>query len=316
MSAREQIEQQATIFLLRREEADWSAEDAHELDEWLAASMAHKAAFWRIEHGWQRADRLAAVGTSPLPEKGPRMPPRLMALAAAMLLSIGLAASFLLRDAAPLPVETVRSGGEGRSVRLADGTYAQLNVDTVLRTRVGPKTREIWLDKGEVFLEVAHDHLHPFVVHGGSRDVTVLGTRFNVERRGGDETVSVLNGSVRLNGTGAATGISPIVLTRGEIAAASGLSTLVRANALQVIENRLAWRQGKLIFDDEPLGRVVVEFNRYGGRKLRIADPATAALRIGGSFDTKGAEAFARLLENAYDLDVRRNADEIVISGK
>ena len=57
MSARE-IEQQAALWLVRREEPEWTAADEAMLAAWLEESMAHKAAFWRLEFGWREADRI------------------------------------------------------------------------------------------------------------------------------------------------------------------------------------------------------------------------------------------------------------------
>ena len=62
MSPAALIEQEAARWILRREEPGWSGADGEALEAWLARSAAHQAAFWRLEHGWRRADRLAARG--------------------------------------------------------------------------------------------------------------------------------------------------------------------------------------------------------------------------------------------------------------
>jgi len=53
------IEEQAALWVMRREEPGWSSFDEAALDDWLDQSDLHKAAFWRLEHGWRRADRIA-----------------------------------------------------------------------------------------------------------------------------------------------------------------------------------------------------------------------------------------------------------------
>ena len=62
MSRAEQIEELASLWVVRREEPSWSAADQAELDEWLAQSDANKVAYWRLEHGWREADRIASLG--------------------------------------------------------------------------------------------------------------------------------------------------------------------------------------------------------------------------------------------------------------
>ena len=61
MSRAERIEELASLWVVRREEPEWSANDQADLDQWLAESDAHKVAFWRLEQGW-REDRLHRTG--------------------------------------------------------------------------------------------------------------------------------------------------------------------------------------------------------------------------------------------------------------
>ncbi|RZL81082.1 MAG: hypothetical protein EOP66_06055 [Sphingomonas sp.] len=61
MNAARDIEQQAAHWLVAREQPGWSADRESVLQAWLNESVAHKAAFWRLEAGWNAADRLAAM---------------------------------------------------------------------------------------------------------------------------------------------------------------------------------------------------------------------------------------------------------------
>ena len=61
MSDSASTEEISARWLLRREEADWSGEDQVEFDKWLNSNMENKVAYWRLEHGWRKADRLAAL---------------------------------------------------------------------------------------------------------------------------------------------------------------------------------------------------------------------------------------------------------------
>ena len=70
MSRAREIEDLAALWVVRREEPFWSSAEQEELDRWLAESDAHKAAYWRLEHGWHQADRIASLGDySPRPER-------------------------------------------------------------------------------------------------------------------------------------------------------------------------------------------------------------------------------------------------------
>jgi transmembrane sensor len=54
--------------------------------------------------------------------------------------------------------------------------------------------------------------------------------------------------------------------------------------------------------------------NRYNRKKLVVEDPQAAAIRITGSFEAENVDAFARLLRQAFGLNVTEDGDEIKIS--
>jgi transmembrane sensor len=65
-----------------------------------------------------------------------------------------------------------------------------------VRTTVTPRSREVWLDEGEVFFDIALAARRPFVMHAGLQTVTVLGTRFSPLREGDRLQVVVPEGRV------------------------------------------------------------------------------------------------------------------------
>lgn len=317
MSA-QRIEDEAARWLMRRDEPDWSPADQAALDAWLQDATAHKAAFWRLEHGWNAAGRLAATAR-PDPVPAPRpiwRRPAILAIAASLLLALGF--GFILmrpasappgRDATAFATEV----GERRSVALADGSHVELNTGTRLRASLAPALRELWLDEGEAYFDVAHDARRPFVVHAGPRTITVLGTKFSVRFDRGRVQVAVSEGRVRIDRPAAADR-STTTITRGDLAVAEGRSLLVAENSVARVENSFSWRRGMLTFEQSSLADAASEFNRYNRRHVVIADPAAAGIRIGGSFEAGNVEAFGRLLRDAYGLNVEFTPDEIRIS--
>ncbi len=61
------IEEQAAAWLIRRDSAQWTEADAAQLAAWLEASTANRVAFLRLEVGWERSERLAALGAGKPP---------------------------------------------------------------------------------------------------------------------------------------------------------------------------------------------------------------------------------------------------------
>jgi len=324
MRRHEAIEDQALDWLIRRDAPDWSRDEQVALQVWLDDSPAHKAAFWRADHLWRQADRIRSLGYEPGDRSGEHEASRTwrpMAIAAGMLAAICLGALSVTSnyfDRAMPEIQQARFEtpvGGRRVVPLVDGSNVELNTQTVLRTEMGKRKREVWLDVGEAFFEVAHRENEPFVVHAGRHTITVLGTKFSVRRDMNRVTVNVLEGRVRVDDGPGPTAHAAII-TAGDTAISRGESTLITAKSDDRVADALAWRDGKLTFDQAPLTQVVAEFNRYNRVQLVVTDAAAGDIPIGGSFVAGSVESFTRLLHDAYGLKIERADGVVKISGK
>ena len=323
MTKSAEIETIAADWLRRREEPEWSSADQVALDQWLKLSTAHQAAYWRLEHGWRIADRIGALGpeisrpfslAASLQTRWKRS--RTAAVAAVVFaLVAGSALWFHQRsDGVVATASFVTPVGGRGSIPLADGSRIELNTDTRLHTSVSKSERKVWLDRGEAYFDVAHRADEPFVVYAGTQTITVLGTKFSVRRDGDMVQVAVLEGRVRIDKDEGIERPRPAIVSRGDIALSRGEATLVTAHALGRVEDGLAWRDGRLVFDRMTIADAAAEFNRYSRIHIVIVDPVVADIRIGGSFQASNVDAFVRLLEDAYGLDVRREDSSIIIS--
>jgi transmembrane sensor len=315
MTRSQDIEAKAAEWLLRREQPLWSQADQAALDRWLDESMSHKAAFWRLEHTWQMADRIGALSPRDIAPRPRRagLPLRWWyagALAASLLAIafIGLHSGPTLSP--PPTADTFDTGiGGHRIVPLVDGSRIELNTATNLRTLISKKRRDVWLDRGEAFFAVAHIEGSAFVVHAGPRLITVVGTQFSVRRDDDKVTVAVVQGRVRVEDTTPGASSASITVTPGDVAIGLGSSTMVVSKPVAAVEDKLTWRDGRLVFDGTTLAEVADDFNRYNRQQLLISDPSVAAIRISGTFKASNVEAFVRLLKDAYGLKVELTAD-------
>jgi len=311
------IEHTAAGWLVRREQPDWSGSDEAALAKWLDESMAHKAAFWRLEIGWEASERLAATRTPVLQRPRPRPRPMVyaMAVAASLLLVclLGAGALWVRHRQSPELVQAATSVGALKRVDLVDGSRITLNTGSAVRASVAGGDRQVWLDRGEAFFDVSHDQRRPFTVFAGDRKVTVLGTRFSIRRDGDTTIVTVEHGRVRVEDSAASDDQRAAVISAGDVAVARGTSILLAKRSDQWVEDSLSWREGILTFDQVTLSDAAREFNRYNKRQIRIADPRTGAIRIGGSFVALDIDAFARLLRTGFGLRVAVDGDTITI---
>jgi transmembrane sensor len=317
----------AAEWLVAREQGEWTDRDQAALDAWLGESDLNKAAFWRLEHSWSQADRLAALGRGAAVTEGLARSGHpsargwrhaLTALAASVVIAVGIGLY------GTRPIESLRSKpaaglaatqvGGHRLLGLSDGSRVELNTDTRVRTLVAGNQRSVWLDKGEAFFEVAHREGQPFVVHAGPRAITVLGTKFSVRRDGDKVTVSVLEGRVRVDDVEHGGTARSTIIAAGDIALSEGTATLVTTGSKERVDAALSWREGMLSFDQELLPEIAAEFNRYNRKKIVIEGPEAMNIRIGGTFPASRPGAFARLLRDAYALEVEESQDMVKIS--
>ncbi len=319
----EAIAARAADFVLRRESRDWSDGDETELEAWLAESFAHKAAYWRLSSGWRTAGRLAALASRPgtRPARPWTFRAGLVGIAAgiACLLAVTI---FAFRVHQPdrqeerIAIAYATPVGGRDAIDLPDGSHMELNTATRLRSATGKTDRQIWIEEGEAFFRVVHDPAHPFVVHAGRYRVTVLGTSFAVRRQGEAVTVSVVEGRVRVdraNGDPVQIGRPAPLLGAGQRAILRGAEMMVTASDTARVAQTLAWRDGMLSFDGAALADIVAEFNRYDDRRIVVADPGVAAIRITGTFRSSNSAAFLRLLREAYGLRVEARGKEVKI---
>jgi len=245
-------EHTAAAWLLRREEDGWSAGDGAQLEAWLDADPRNRIAFYRMQFGWQKVDRLAALREPGVPTRvhssrrwwGRRGFGPGFAIAASLALG-----AIIVWQLGLLERHTYTTAVGARSeVPLADGTKIELNTDTRLRAEVNANSRTVWLENGEAYFDVAHDATRPFVVHGGTRDITVLGTKFSVRREGDRVEVVVVEGRVRVDDLSASPD-STMVITRGDIAVSQGVVLKVTHSEEHAVDE-LSWRRGMLTFNE------------------------------------------------------------------
>src|SRR5581483_3689817 len=138
---------------------------------------------------------------------------------------------------------------------------------------------------------------------------------FNARLIDGHVGLAVLQG--RANGTVVRDGVSRSLVLESGQSAEWGLGLAQIAPITAAARERLtAWRNGSVVFDDETLASAVAEYNRYLSRKIVVADPVLATMRVGGRFATSDPTAFLHAVSVALNADIRRDAGSIQIVRK
>jgi len=76
----------------------------------------------------------------------------------------------------------------------------------------------------------------------------------------------------------------------------------------------LAWAEGRLIFENEPVERAVAQFNRYNRIQLTVNDAALERRPISGVFSAADPESFVAFIQSVAAVRVMRSQkDDITI---
>lgn len=186
---------------------------------------------------------------------------------------------------------------------LADGTRLTLGPDSAVRIAFSPTLRRVDLLDGMALFDIAEDpgrpfeaHSAGFVAHAGER------TSFEVRHNGGRSLVGVSSGRVVVERGGG--------VAAGELAAGDWVAGGWEDSALQRGHHEAAqiaaWRNRRLIADEERIDVVVAEIARWQSARVVIADWGLGASRVSGLYDLSDPDAALQAVVSPYGGRVRR----------
>jgi transmembrane sensor len=192
---------------------------------------------------------------------------------------------------------------------LDDGTKVTLSAKSDMEVTYYRHQRHVLLKEGEAIFEVTKDPERPFVVETNTAKITVLGTRFAVNRLENLVRVSVDHGRVRVEPTlepgaeadhtpGATTPDNPLITSR-EIT--NGQVVEVYPNHAMVLVNRpasdaFAFLNGRLVFDRADINEVAYTVSRY--RLKPVQAQGRQVRNISADINIQDIDQFLRGLPN------------------
>lgn len=331
LRTRADIDEEAAAWIWRVDGAAADSTEKQAFEAWQRQDPRHRRAAAELFAVWGALDGLAEAKRD---EKiatftNTAKPPPLHRLrgwfaAAATLAAVAVGVVWLYQGSESQTLST--AVGQQRNVILADGSIVTLNTNTIVETVLHRDSREIYLRKGEAHFQVAHDRSRPFLVHAGDAVVQAIGTAFEV-RVLNDEHVDVVVNEGRVEVRAAtplpvpqsasqdsrrAAATTVRALNAGERLSTASLDYAVMPITAQQLSSELAWREGAIVFDGEPLSEAIAEIERYTDARIIVSDPQTAALRVGGRFRTGNVQEFFDALQTALPVSIRHAAAGVV----
>lgn len=170
--------------------------------------------------------------------------------------------------------------GERRQLSLARGIAVDMNTRTSIAVRSAGGEPSIELICGEAAIEAELDDRRTLAVSARGGRTLANRARFNIRMHDSRPVTEVtcLDGEVRVEHHGRAAWLRPLQQISYD---AEGLEPIVAADRAAVT----GWQQGRLVFRDEELGKVIREVNRYRpGRLILVPVSRLAKRRVNASF--------------------------------
>lgn len=300
------------------------AADAAAWRRWMDADPRHAAEYAAFEALWQdfdstpRTEALAtAVDTAARQRRDTRSNARRAIITRGVLGVAGLGTAGLLawrgwlewQDTTVFALARDSAIGERIVLNLPDASVLTLGPASRIATRYTRRQRAVVLEQGEALFDVARDAGRPFTIAAGQARITVLGTRFTVNRLPGLVRVSVEHGTVRLAVKGAE-GAPFLLLQAGEVGelpdesagaapgAAPGAdgahaSPLPRRVQRDARDSFSSIERGLIVFDSAGLGEIAATLSRWRRQPVRaaVAD-GTGGPRITAAVQRADVESF------------------------
>lgn len=201
---------------------------------------------------------------------------------------------------------------------LADGTKVWLNSGSSLQfpTSFNGAFREVKV-MGEAFFQVTRNEKQPFRVHAKDLNIEVLGTSFNVASYVDEKQseVVLVEGKVNLS-----TFVEQIktdfgAMHPGQRAVYTDDTKKVAATDVEV-EKHIAWRDGNLIFRNDPMEDVARRLSRWFNVEIVINDPEIKSYVYKATFRNENLTQVLNLLKLSAPIDYRITGNKLLPNGE
>jgi len=201
--------------------------------------------------------------------------------------------------------------GVRSSFFLPDGTKVWLNSASTIQfpSVFTGETRTIELD-GEAYFEVSANKQKPFIVESAALDVMALGTAFNLCAYSEDNKISTTLSKGKVQVT-THQGKKEQFFLKPDEQLNFERNTLKMSKTHVNVNNIIAWKDGKLIFDETPFHEVVRKLGRWFNTDIILEDKSIANYRYTATFTNENLSQVMELLTFSAPIEFSSTNREI-----
>ena len=302
------------------------------LEQWLAHSEANRQEWKRICAAWNRGAEALMLETidtdrawdflqnetlavTPIKTKTRPWLPRVMAIAAILIIALGL--FWMLWQPTVQPSSSLMvTNTEREEVVLSDGSSVTLNAGSKFYCEQPFKGDERQVElKGEGYFKVEGNRDWPFVVTTGGVTVRVLGTGFNVRAYPHLEMVevAVVEGQVEVRSSDGSD--RRVFLKAGQMALFQRQSGTLTVQDVDD-PNLLGWITRRLQFQEASLGKVAETLGRIYRVDIHLGDPTLQTEKLTAQFSDNSLDFVLNVVCMTFNLKMEREGDMILLTRK
>ncbi|KIH84835.1 FecR family protein [Pseudomonas batumici] len=284
------IDAQAAHWFARHREAPGQPLD-EAFEQWRA-TPAHARAYAEFEALWSDLAQLRQLNQPALPPARRKHLWR-PALATAVALVCALLTVSAGAPNTPYRHQVAAHAQGTRILKLPDGSTLYINANTRLRINFRAQQRDIYLDQGQFYLEMATDKERPFWIHAGNARARGMGSGFDVRRGQRQLVVSVAHGQVAFEPEGDPNNATLLeARQRAIFDYAKGTLQQQTLGGEEIPD----WRSGHLTFRNRELASLIDELSLYRSKPVQLADGPLAHFKVSGSLDVTDPDALLNVL--------------------
>lgn len=316
MRTQKKISETAARWFIRMQEAAPDAPERSQFEAWLMQNPLHQQEYLSISDAWQGIDSLSELQTIAQGKQADvffkqgerkktirKMVGSVSTSVALMFIGWAGYQQYQTWQATPtLQLASQTTRAQLITQTLEDGSHVTLNANTQIEIKYYRNQRHIELLKGEAVFEVQRDPDRPFVVETDRIKVTVLGTRFAVNKLNQLERVSVDHGKVEV---ASKTGAEKIILQNNQVAELKQAKLKARSNVSA--HDYFKFTSGTLVFNQADLPEIAETLTRYNPTPV-ITDGLSTE-HISAVVAVKDTNNFISTLPRIASIHVRNTSE-------
>lgn len=317
------IRKAAVDWFVRLQDMPMESPERSGFEAWLMSSPLHQEAYAEVSGVWEKLDSTSQLeqlaGALKSKNKSSRISKiKAVSVSLSLIVTVFLGTFLLYLWQSQPTMQMIASAelGHPQTEILEDGSKLTINANTQLEITYYHNKRLVKLNSGEAIFEVAKNADRPFIVESDHARVTVLGTRFAVNKLNTFVRISVDHGRVKVEKTSTDNNATTqdIVLSNGEVAEVD--SGLAPHKVNRPASDAFSFERGLITFTNANMQEISETLSRYRQQPIQVKDGQQINARITAVIKSRNVEKFLVKLPDMAPVNIEQQGDHLMISGK